>query len=95
MVKYAKLHTDMNSPENPVTREKAGAPVNLLQQALDDQRKKTEQPAQAVATAHARADATENITARNAGEISQTNADLAVLVPDLRVEVQTVRDDAC
>ena len=87
MVKYAKLHMDVNSPEDPVTCEEAGAAVNLLQQALKDQTKKTEQLAQTVATVHARADTIENIAAHNAGEIAQTNADLALLVRDLCVEM--------
>ena len=91
MVKYAKPYTDVNSLENPVTREEAGAAVNLLQQTLDDQTKKTEQLVRAVATAHARADATENIAGHNVGEIAQSNADLALVVRDLHVEVQTMR----
>ena len=41
-------------------------------------------------TAHARADATESIAAHNAREIAQTNADLAQLLRDLRVEIQTM-----
>lgn len=87
MVKYVKHHTEMNSPKDPVMHQEAGAAVNLLQQALDDPTKKTGQFAQAVATAHAPVHATENISAHNAGEIAQTNSNLALSVWDLLVEM--------
>ena len=42
MVEYDKLHTEVNLPENPLTRKEARAALNLLQQGFNDQTKKTE-----------------------------------------------------